>query len=73
MKSNNLDQDLIFKKKYKKPIGNSYPIFFFNFQDVFYVYVFMKKLFKQDGQYIFYTFGGMKFTQLRYETLQFFS
>lgn len=73
MKSNNLDQDLIFKKKYKKPIGNSYPILFLLSRCVLCVCVYKKKTLKQDGQYMFYRFGGMKFTQLWYETLLFFS
>lgn len=39
----NLRSGPVFKKKYKKPIGNSYPIVFFLLSRCVYMYVFMKK------------------------------
>lgn len=50
----NLRSGPVFKKKYKKPIGNSYPIvFFFTFKMCLYVCVYEKKTLKHDGQYNF--------------------
>lgn len=50
----NLRSGPVFKKKYKKPIGNSYPIVFFLLSRCVYMYVFMKKkTLKHDGQYNF--------------------